>query len=68
MNNLGQQWEKISDVVHRTAADCRDRYRNHLQDREVRRVGEYPSFVLPFERVGSRRAVQARGLRKRRTN
>lgn len=66
MNNLGQQWEKISDVVHRTAADCRDRYRNHLQDREVRRVGEYPWSVSPFERVGLPRVVQGRGLRKRR--
>ncbi len=39
VRDLGQSWEKISDIVQRTAADCRDRYRNHLQDREVRRIG-----------------------------
>ncbi|RPD66837.1 hypothetical protein L226DRAFT_452371 [Lentinus tigrinus ALCF2SS1-7] len=39
VRDLGQAWEKISDIVQRTAADCRDRYRNHLQDREVRRIG-----------------------------
>ncbi|KAH9899527.1 hypothetical protein C8Q73DRAFT_637876 [Cubamyces lactineus] len=39
--SMGQQWEKISDIVQRTAADCRDRYRNHLQDREVRRTGAW---------------------------
>ncbi|KAI0677225.1 hypothetical protein C8Q78DRAFT_959833 [Trametes maxima] len=41
ITDMGQQWEKISDVVQRTASDCRDRYRNHLQDREVRRVGTW---------------------------
>ncbi|KAI0355374.1 hypothetical protein OH77DRAFT_1402954 [Trametes cingulata] len=41
IQNMGQQWEKISDVVQRTASDCRDRYRNHLQDRDVRRVGAW---------------------------
>ncbi|TBU33012.1 hypothetical protein BD311DRAFT_473065 [Dichomitus squalens] len=41
VQDLGQQWEKISDIVQRTAADCRDRYRNHLQDRDVRRSGTW---------------------------
>ncbi|KAM5534780.1 hypothetical protein V8D89_011496 [Ganoderma adspersum] len=41
VRDLGQQWEKISDTVQRTAADCRDRYRNHLQDRDVRRTGTW---------------------------
>ncbi|PIL37442.1 transcription factor [Ganoderma sinense ZZ0214-1] len=41
VRDLGQQWEKISDIVQRTAADCRDRYRNHLQDRDVRRTGTW---------------------------
>ncbi|KAI0751112.1 hypothetical protein C8Q80DRAFT_1099926 [Daedaleopsis nitida] len=41
VQELGQSWEKISDIVQRTAADCRDRYRNHLQDREVRRIGTW---------------------------
>ncbi|KAH9943154.1 uncharacterized protein BXZ73DRAFT_40555 [Epithele typhae] len=37
----GQQWEKISDMVQRMAGDCRDRYRNHLQDRSVRHTGQW---------------------------
>lgn len=28
---LGDQWAKISDLVDRSAADCKDRWRKHLQ-------------------------------------
>ncbi|EMD40423.1 hypothetical protein CERSUDRAFT_44910 [Gelatoporia subvermispora B] len=38
---LGQQWEKVSERVGRMSSDCRDRYRNHLQNREVRRNGPW---------------------------
>ncbi|KAI0774595.1 hypothetical protein C8Q74DRAFT_1199696 [Fomes fomentarius] len=41
VQELGQSWEKISDIVQRAASDCRDRYRNHLQDREFRRIGTW---------------------------
>lgn len=39
VKELGQQWEKISVHVGRAAADCRDRYRNHIQGREQRNSG-----------------------------
>ncbi|EKM59747.1 uncharacterized protein PHACADRAFT_114905 [Phanerochaete carnosa HHB-10118-sp] len=38
---LGQQWEKISERVGRSAGDCRDRWRNHLEGQEVRRSGHW---------------------------
>ncbi|KAI0268342.1 hypothetical protein BC834DRAFT_821644 [Gloeopeniophorella convolvens] len=38
---LGQQWEKVSDRVGRMASDCRDRYRNHIQNSEERAVGPW---------------------------
>ncbi|KAF9646964.1 hypothetical protein BDM02DRAFT_3117798 [Thelephora ganbajun] len=41
VNDLGQQWEKVSVHVGRTAADCRDRYRNHIQGREQRNTGTW---------------------------
>jgi hypothetical protein len=37
--DLGQAWEKVSARVGRMSADCRDRYRNHLANREVRVSG-----------------------------
>lgn len=38
---LGQQWEKISERVGRSASDCRDRWRNHLEGQEVRISGHW---------------------------
>lgn len=38
---LGQQWEKISERVGRTASDCRDRWRNHLEGQNIRRSGHW---------------------------
>lgn len=35
----GQQWEKIAHGVGRMSSDCRDRWRNHLQNREIRQTG-----------------------------
>jgi hypothetical protein len=37
----GQQWEKVSVRVGRMASDCRDRYRNHIQNSEDRAVGPW---------------------------
>ncbi|KAG6880353.1 hypothetical protein C0992_007764 [Termitomyces sp. T32_za158] len=37
--NHGQQWEKISPLVGRMPSDCRDRYRNHIVNRNVRVTG-----------------------------
>ncbi|KAF9569102.1 hypothetical protein CPC08DRAFT_624330 [Agrocybe pediades] len=39
--DLGQQWEKVSYRVGRMAADCRDRYRNHIIDRDIRVTGHW---------------------------
>ncbi|EPQ59077.1 hypothetical protein GLOTRDRAFT_33370 [Gloeophyllum trabeum ATCC 11539] len=41
VSDLGQQWEKVSQRVGRMAADCRDRYRNHLADRDKRAIGHW---------------------------
>ncbi|KAF5364102.1 hypothetical protein D9756_000378 [Leucocoprinus leucothites] len=38
---LGQAWEKVSLRVGRMSSDCRDRYRNHIQNREVRVTGPW---------------------------
>ncbi|KAH8830434.1 hypothetical protein DL96DRAFT_1592888 [Flagelloscypha sp. PMI_526] len=38
---LGQQWEKVSKLVGRAAMDCRDRYRNHIVDRDTRITGAW---------------------------
>ncbi|KAG6833913.1 hypothetical protein H0H87_007924 [Tephrocybe sp. NHM501043] len=35
----GQAWEKISPIVGRMPADCRDRYRNHIVNRDIRVYG-----------------------------
>ncbi|THH28412.1 hypothetical protein EUX98_g5777 [Antrodiella citrinella] len=37
----GQQWSKISLIVGRMDSDCRDRYRNHLQDSDKRQTGHW---------------------------
>jgi len=37
--DLGQQWEKVSKRVGRMSADCRDRHRNHIVDRDIRISG-----------------------------
>ncbi|KAF7430794.1 RNA polymerase I enhancer binding protein [Pleurotus ostreatus] len=37
--DLGQQWEKVSPRVGRMSADCRDRYRNHIVNRDIRLTG-----------------------------
>ncbi|RDB22752.1 DNA-binding protein REB1 [Hypsizygus marmoreus] len=34
--DLGQQWEKVSLRVGRMSSDCRDRYRNHIVNRDIR--------------------------------
>ena len=39
--DLGQSWEKVSQRVGRMAADCRDRWRNHLANREQRVTGPF---------------------------
>ncbi|KAG2154946.1 uncharacterized protein EDB93DRAFT_125166 [Suillus bovinus] len=39
--DLGQQWEKVSEIVGRMSSDCRDRYRNHIANREVRVTGAW---------------------------
>ncbi|KAJ3754907.1 hypothetical protein EV360DRAFT_50714 [Lentinula raphanica] len=39
--SLGQAWEKVSLLVGRRAADCRDRWRNHLVGRDIRSNGAW---------------------------
>lgn len=39
--DLGQQWERVSERVGRMSSDCRDRYRNHIANREVRVTGPW---------------------------
>lgn len=41
VTDLGQQWEKVSEIVGRMSSDCRDRYRNHIANREVRVTGPW---------------------------
>ncbi|KAI9466939.1 hypothetical protein BJY52DRAFT_1235377 [Lactarius psammicola] len=41
IQELGQQWERVSARVGRMASDCRDRYRNHIQNSEDRAVGTW---------------------------
>jgi len=43
-----KDWSAIAIEVGRTAADCRDRYRNHLEHRNVRVSGEF--FILSNNR------------------
>ncbi|KAG6903479.1 hypothetical protein C0995_005502 [Termitomyces sp. Mi166 len=37
----GQQWEKISPIVGRMPSDCRDRYRNHIVNKNIRVFGHW---------------------------
>ncbi|KAF8626798.1 hypothetical protein AX17_006457 [Amanita inopinata Kibby_2008] len=39
--DLGQQWEKVSERVGRMSSDCRDRYRNHIVNRDIRVTGPW---------------------------
>ncbi|KAK2466066.1 hypothetical protein APHAL10511_001708 [Amanita phalloides] len=39
--DLGQQWEKVSERVGRMSSDCRDRYRNHIVNRDIRITGPW---------------------------
>ncbi|KAJ7590842.1 hypothetical protein C8J56DRAFT_783232 [Mycena floridula] len=39
--NYGQQWEKVSEHVGRRSADCRDRYRNHIVNQDIRVHGAW---------------------------
>jgi len=39
--DLGQAWEKISLRVGRMSSDCRDRYRNHIANRDIRITGAW---------------------------
>ncbi|KAF9057950.1 hypothetical protein BJ165DRAFT_1334881 [Panaeolus papilionaceus] len=41
VNDLGQQWEKVSARVGRMASDCRDRWRNHIVNRDIRTTGHW---------------------------
>ena len=41
MTELGQQWQKVAAVVGRNASDCRDRWRNHLENSEDRKTGPW---------------------------
>jgi len=41
VSEFGQQWEKVSFKVGRMSSDCRDRWRNHLQDRGTRQSGPW---------------------------
>ena len=41
MIELGQSWEKVSERVGRMSGDCRDRWRNHIHNREGRVFGAW---------------------------
>ncbi|KAF7355475.1 Carbohydrate esterase family 9 protein [Mycena sanguinolenta] len=43
VTSLGQQWEKVAHLVGRMSSDCRDRYRNHIVNRETRVFGTWSS-------------------------
>ncbi|EIN10900.1 hypothetical protein PUNSTDRAFT_65638 [Punctularia strigosozonata HHB-11173 SS5] len=38
----GPQWEIVSMQVGRMASDCRDRWRNHLMEKDKRKMGKSP--------------------------
>ncbi|KAI0311964.1 hypothetical protein OF83DRAFT_1148397, partial [Amylostereum chailletii] len=38
---LGSAWEKVSDRVGRASADCRDRFRNHINHRATQKKGAW---------------------------
>jgi hypothetical protein len=39
VKEYGQAWEKIGLRVGRMSSDCRDRYRNHIVNRDIRVTG-----------------------------
>ena len=39
IDEIGHNWEKVSTHVGRFATDCRDRYKNHLNERDTRNTG-----------------------------
>src|SRR5258708_2763049 len=39
IEEIGFHWEKVSTCVGRFATDCRDRYKNHLSERNARNTG-----------------------------
>ncbi|KAF7792820.1 hypothetical protein EIP86_003920 [Pleurotus ostreatoroseus] len=41
IQQFGQQWEKVSEFVGRSGQDCRDRYRNHIEEKGVRNTGAW---------------------------
>ncbi|KAJ7904696.1 hypothetical protein B0H14DRAFT_2327792 [Mycena olivaceomarginata] len=43
VTSLGQQWENVARLVGRMATDCRDRYRNHIVNRDKRVSGPWTS-------------------------
>ena len=45
VEDLGQNWPKVSQRVGRSLNDCRDRYRNHLADKHTRNTGECLSYL-----------------------
>lgn len=46
MADLGQQWEKVADRVGRPSSDCRDRYRNHILNRDIRVSGVLLDHIM----------------------
>ena len=38
----GSDWLAIADWVHRSPADCSDRYRQHVQYKGTKRKGVFP--------------------------
>jgi Myb-like DNA-binding protein REB1 len=50
VTDLGQAWEKVSKRVGRMSADCRDRYRNHIANRDVRVSGTFLISVFRISR------------------
>ncbi|KAH9947219.1 hypothetical protein B0H21DRAFT_740145 [Amylocystis lapponica] len=55
VKEMGQQWERVSRIVGRMSSDCRDRYRNHIQDSELR-ISDFLGVVS--QRMGNRRGRQ----------
>jgi Myb-like DNA-binding domain len=46
VEEIGRYWEKVSEHVGRPGADCRDRYRNHLSERDTRNIGTLGFRIL----------------------
>lgn len=44
--SLGPKWEQVSTQVGRTAADCRDRYRNHIEHGTSKTTGQLYNFTI----------------------